>query len=315
MEHLIGTVFKAQSGFFTVQTPVGPVVCQIKGRLRKERLDTDVVAVGDRVIVEPAGDGTGLIAEVLPRTSVLSRRAPLARPDDRRRAEQVIVANPDQAVFVFAVAQPAPHLRMLDRFLVAAEASHLPAIICANKIDLVPLEQAQALFGLYAGIGYEVLYTSAKTGAGVAELRERLTGKLSVLAGPSGVGKSSLLNAIQPELGRYSKEVSRATTKGRHATVVPELLRLDAGGYVADTPGLRSMALWDVEPEELDAYYPDIRPFIADCEFSDCTHRHEPGCAVRAAVARGQIHPARYDSYLRLREEMETEARKVLLRA
>jgi len=314
-EKLTGTVFKAQSGFFSVQTPAGSMVCQIKGRLRKERLDTrDIVTVGDQVVVEPAGDGTGVIAEVLPRTSVLSRRAPIPYPGYRGELEHVIVANPDQAVFVFAAAEPAPHLRMLDRLLVAAEASHLPALICVNKIDLVPLEAAQAVFKLYSDIGYEILYTSAKTGFGIEELRRRLIGKLSVLAGPSGVGKSSLLNAIQPGLGLYSREVSRATTKGRHTTVVPELLHLEGGGYVADTPGLRGMALWDIEPEELDAYFRDIRPHVADCEFSDCTHRHEPGCAVRAAVERGLIHPARYQSYVRLREETEAEARKRILK-
>lgn len=312
MERLIGTVFKAQSGFFTVQTPQGALVCRLRGRLRKERLDTDIVAVGDRVIVEPAGDGSGLIVEVLPRTRVLSRRAPPAHPDDRRQVEQVIVANPDQAVFVFACAQPAPHLRMLDRLLVAAEAASLPALICANKVDLVTLEEAQALFGLYATIGYEVLYTSAKTGVGVDALRQRLTGKLSVLSGPSGVGKTSLLNAMQPGLGLQVREVSQATTKGRHTTVVPELVPIAGGGYVADTPGLRAMALWDIEPGELEAYFPDIRPFVAECEFSDCTHTHEPGCAVRAAVARGQIHPARYESLLRLRAEIEEELEKAL---
>jgi ribosome biogenesis GTPase len=309
-QNLTGTVTKAHSGFFTVQTDAGPIVCQIKGRLRKERLDTDVVAAGDRVVVAVSGDGTGLITEVLPRTSVLSRRATLRRPDDRRLVEQVLIANPDQAVFVFACAQPTPHVRMLDRFLVAAESSHLSSIICANKVDLVTPDEARALFGLYEHIGYEVLYTSAKTGEGVAALRARLAGKLSVLSGPSGVGKSSLLNAVQPGLGLLAREVSQATTKGRHTTVVPELLPIEGGGYVADTPGLRSIALWDIEPGELEAYFPDIRPFVADCEFSDCTHTHEPGCAVRAAAERGDVHPARYDSFLRLRDEAEEEALK-----
>jgi ribosome biogenesis GTPase len=215
---------------------------------------------------------------------------------------------------VFACAQPAPHLRMLDRFLVAAESSHLPSIVCANKVDLIDTEEAHALFGLYERIGYEVHYTSAKTGQGVDALRARLAGKLSVLSGPSGVGKSSLLNAVQPGLGLLAREVSQATTKGRHTTVAPELLRLEVGGYVADTPGLRSIALWDVEPGELEAYFPDIRPYVAGCEFSDCTHTHEPGCAVRDALERGEIDPARYESFLRLREEVEVEARKALMR-
>jgi ribosome biogenesis GTPase len=211
------------------------------------------------------------------------------------------VANPDQVVFVFACAQPAPHLRMLDRFLVVAEVNRLPALICANKADLVTAAEAEARFGLYARLGYSVVYTSALTGQGLDELRGRLQDKLSVLSGPSGVGKSSLLNALEPGLGLRARAVSTATTKGRHTTVHVELLPLAAGGYVADTPGIRSLGLWDVEPDELDGYFVEIGPWVADCEFSDCTHMHEPGCAVLAAVERGDIARSRYESYVRLR--------------
>ena len=214
---------------------------------------------------------------------------------------QVILANPDQALFVFACAHPAPRMRMLDRFLVIAEKEHVPAVIVANKVDLVGPEQAQEIFGHYATIGYSVIYTSAKLGAGLDELTAQLSGKLSGLAGPSGAGKSSLLNAIQPGLGQAVREVSEAVRKGRHTTVVRQLFPLEAGGYVADTPGLRSVALWDTSPEELDAYFPELAPLVAECQFSDCTHLSEPGCAVRTAVEAGQVHPARYDSYLRLR--------------
>ncbi len=136
-------------------------------------------------------------------------------------------------------------------------------------------------------------------------MRGRLCGKISVLSGPSGVGKTSLLNRVQPGLGLKVREVSRATRKGRHTTRTREMIPLDCGGYVADTPGIRAIAVWDVEPDELDAYYIDIKPFVPECQFADCTHRHEPGCAVRKAVEEGKIHPARYDSYLRLREEIE----------
>lgn len=301
-----GIVLKAQSGFFTVRTEAGDFVCRLRGRLKKKRRTGDLVTIGDEVTITVQPDGTGMIDAVAPRRSALRRRAPSGhgRGGVRARAserEQVIIANPDQAVFVFACAQPEPHLRALDRFLVMAEASHLPALICANKVDLVTQEQAEAIFGLYPPLGYAVIYTSAKTGAGVPELRAQLSGKLSVLAGPSGVGKSTLLNALQPGLGLRAREISQATQKGRHTTVYPELLPLETGGYVADTPGMRALALWDIEPEELDGYFVEIRPLVARCSFSDCTHLHEPGCAVREAVENGSIARSRYESYCRMR--------------
>ncbi len=305
MTTLPGLILKSQSGFFTVRTAQGDYVCRLRGRLKQRQARTDLAAVGDRVQIEALPDGTGTITEVAPRQRALSRRAPGERGRRGRQAqvetEQVIVANPDQAVVVFACAQPEPRLRMLDRFLVLAEASSIPAVICANKVDLATPARAHELFGLYARIGYRVLYTSAATGLGLHELRATLAGKLSVLAGPSGVGKTSLLNALQPGLGRLAREVSRATSKGRHTTVHAELLPLEAGGYVADTPGLRSLLLWDIEPEEIDGYFADIKPFVARCEFSDCTHSHEPGCAVREAVEAGLIAASRYDSYRRMR--------------
>jgi ribosome biogenesis GTPase len=290
-----GLVIKAQSGFFTVQTEQGPVVAQLRGRLTKERLDTDVIALGDRVKVEILPDETAIIEEVEERKRVLSRQAP------GREIEQVLVANPDQAIIIFSCAEPDPNFRLLDRFLVMTEREDIPARIVANKIDLVKPRSARQEFGEYERLGYPVHYTSALTGKGMSKLRKALKGKLSVFAGPSGAGKSTLLNAIQEGLGLPTREVSEATGKGVHTTVVPELLALDVGGYVADTPGLKALALWDIEPEELDAYFVEIRPLVAECEFSDCTHIHEPGCAVIEAVQRGKISPERYDSYLRIR--------------
>jgi ribosome biogenesis GTPase / thiamine phosphate phosphatase len=190
---------------------------------------------------------------------------------------------------------------MLDRFLVISEKQHLPALIVANKIDLVGREQAEVTFGFYPSIGYPVIYACAKTGEGVDELKDRLTGRVSALAGPSGVGKSSLLNTIQPGLGLAVREISEAFNKGRHTTTVRQLFPLEGGGYVADLPGMRSLALWDTEPEELDGYFPELAPLVYKCQYNDCTHRSEPGCAVRAAVEAGQVSPERYDSYLRLR--------------
>ena len=307
LTQLPGIILKAQSGFFTVHTEAGEFICKLRGKLKKQRQRTDLAAIGDRVQIHVHPDGTGTIEEIAPRERALSRRAPTgygrggSREEEQER-EQVLIANPDQAVFVFACAEPTPHLRMLDRFLVMAEAARLPSVICANKADLVTPEEAQALFGLYTQIGYPVVYTSAITGQGVAELRERLRARLSVFAGPSGAGKSSLLNAVQPGLGLKARAVSEATTKGRHTTVYPELLPLAEGGFVADTPGLRALALWDIEPEELDGYFMEMGPYVAQCEFSDCTHTHEPGCAVRQAVQAGKIAQSRYESYCRMRE-------------
>ena len=305
-EHLQGRVIKALSGFFTVDTEIGPVISQIPGRLKKERQDTDIVTVGDWVTVSLNKDGSGGIESVAERKSVLSRSRPSASNVRRLIVdrEQVLVANPDQVVMVFSISKPQPSLRKLDRFLVVVEMNDLPAIICVNKIDLVKgVGQAREMFQVYEDIGYQVIYTSVKTGEGIEELKEVLRDKISVLTGSSGVGKSSLLNNIQPGLGLSVREVSGSTEKGLHTTRHAEMFALDEGGYVVDTPGIRGLALFDVEPEELDAYFREIGPLVEKCQFSDCTHRHEPGCAVRTAVAAGQISPARYDSYLRLREE------------
>jgi ribosome biogenesis GTPase / thiamine phosphate phosphatase len=303
---LEGLVIKAQSGFFTVRTGQGDYVCQIRGRLRQERKESDLLAAGDRVTISLVNATAGLIESVAERERVLSRARPA--PGMRQTLsdqEQVLVANPDQVVFVFSIRKPKPSLRKLDRFLVVAELNEVPAVICVNKVDLAAPGEAQETFGLYDKIGYPVIHTSAKTGAGIAELKECLRDKISVLAGSSGVGKSSLLNALQPGLGLRVREVSEATTKGLHTTRHSELFELDEGGYVADTPGIRGLALYDVEPHELDGYFREIAPLVAYCQFNDCTHRHEPGCAVRAALEAGEISAERYDSYLRLREEHE----------
>ena len=293
-----GIVVHARSGRHRVQDGDEIVTCYVRGRLKRERLTTDLIATGDRVRWRPTRPGRGIIEEVLPRRTQLSRR----RPGPRRvPVAHVIVANPDQAVFIFAVRQPPPNRRMLDRLLVIAENNDLPAIICANKVDLLAdREEAHRLFELYARIGYPVLYTSAVTGEGVARLRQQLVGRLSVLSGPSGVGKSSLLNAIQPDLGLATRQISAATGKGRHATVSVRLWPLEGGGYVADTPGLREAGLWDIEPEELAWHFVEMRPYLSDCRFSTCLHTHEPDCAVKAAVEAGDISRERYESYCRL---------------
>ena len=298
-QSLQGLIIKAQSGFFTVETGQGFIVCQLRGKLKQGRAKGDIAAIGDRVRVTLLTDGSGVIEEVEERKRAIVRLDPRPQGD----YQQVLLANADQAVFVFASAHPSPRLRMLDRFLVIAEKQKIPVVIIANKIDLV--DDAREIFGLYETIGYQVLYTSTKTGAGIEDLKQILAGKISAFAGPSGAGKSSLLNAMQPGLGLAVNEISRVMDKGKHTTVTRQLFPLVGGGYIADTPGWKSLALWDTEPEELDGYFPELRELVQDCQFSDCTHTHEPDCAVRRALEEGTIHRERYESYLRLRSGQE----------
>jgi ribosome biogenesis GTPase / thiamine phosphate phosphatase len=290
-----GLIIKAQSGFFWAETGEGIIVCQLRGKLKQGRAKGDIAALGDHVVITKLEDGTGAIE------SVEERKQALVRLDPRPQGEyqQVLLANADQVVFVFACANPDPKLKMLDRFLVIAEKQKIPPIIVANKVDLV--ENPKELFGLYEEIGYHVIYTSTKTNAGLNELKNQLQNKISALAGPSGVGKSSLLNEIQPGLGLAVNEISKAMNKGKHTTVTREMFALDGGGYVADTPGWKSLALWDTEPEEMDAYFPELKNLVSHCQFSNCTHQHEPGCAVLSALKENKIHQARYDSFIRLR--------------
>ena len=294
-----GLIIKAQSGFFTVETGEGLVICRLRGKLKQGKAIGDIAALGDNVQIELLTDGSGAIE------TVEERKQAIVRLDPRPQGiyQQVLLANADQAVFVFACANPNPKLRMLDRFLVITEKQKIPAVIIANKVDLV--ENAKELFSVYESIGYRVIYTSTKTRVGLDELKSQLQNKISALAGPSGVGKSSLLNEIQPGLGLAVNEISKVMNKGRHTTVTRQMFALDGGGYVADTPGWKSLALWDTEAEEMDAYFPELRDLVPQCQFSDCSHKHEPGCAVLAALKAGTVHPERYDSYLRLRAGQE----------
>jgi ribosome biogenesis GTPase / thiamine phosphate phosphatase len=289
-----GLVRAAVGGVYEVELRGGAVVeAVLRGRLKQEQRTGDAVVVGDRVEVQCPEGGRPTIEAVLARRTELARTA----PGSGRRRAKVMAANVDQIVAVFAAARPAPRLGMLDRFLVLAEANSLDAVIVANKVDLAT-EAERDVFRVYETVGYPVLFTSAKTGAGVAAFRDRLRGRISALAGPSGVGKSSLLNAIDPELGLRTAEVSRAVGKGRHTTVSARLIPLDCGGYVADTPGLREVGLWGIDPADLDLHFPEFRGHLEQCRFGrSCSHTHEPDCAVRSAVEDGAIPDLRFASY------------------
>ena len=314
-----GLVIEKNRGVYRVDLPGGPLVCTIRGRLRKQLeyatsestaarksvkrvrvMRHDPIAVGDRVLVRPTLPGEGVIEEVVARGGAFTREDPQGG-----REQLTPVAGIDQVVAVFAAREPTPHLRLLDRFLVVAEARGLAAIVCLNKVDLGIEPWLADRLRVYHAIGYPVVLTSAATGDGLEELRARLAGHTSALLGPSGVGKSSLLNAIEPSLGQRVSEISRSTGKGRHTTRGTLLAPLHGpgGGYIADTAGIRALAVDQATLERLDWCFREFRPYLDQCRLSDCTHLHEPGCAVREAVRAGAIDAERYDSFVRLHPE------------
>lgn len=300
MSTVQGLVLRARSGFYTIATDDGPLIeAHLRGRMKKDRRASDIAVIGDRVSVELLPDGTGAIESVESRERRFSRRQPGPRGSWR---EDVMVANADLVVAVFSCDRPPPNPRLIDRFLVVAEYNEVPVLLVANKVDLVGEDAAQTLFALYERIGYVVIHASAKTRVGVEELRAKLAGRLSIVTGPSGVGKSTLLNALQPGLQLAIGEVSEALHKGRHTTTVAELLPLEGpeGGYVADTPGIRELGLWQMPPTELASAFPEFRPHLGACAFNDCSHLHEPRCGLRAAVESGAVSEERYDSYRRM---------------
>lgn len=304
-----GRVIRSTGSWYDVVADDGEAIkARIRGRFRLEAQEideTNPLAVGDRVTLRVDTDGTGLVTGIEPRDNQLSRRAA-----GRKAAimEHVIVANVDRAWCIQSTFGPKFNPGFVDRLLVAAEASHIPAGLVINKTDLLEgnsrAQQAVVFWAdLYRQLGYPVLLTSAETGEGVDAFRDALADQTSVVSGPSGVGKSSLLNAVDPELDLRTSEISDKTQKGRHTTTFATLHRV-AGGWVADTPGVREWGIWNMAPDELGGYFVEFRPHIPDCRFPDCTHDHEPGCAVADAEEQGEITPERYGSYLQILESV-----------
>jgi len=296
-----GVVYKKVYSQYHVRVGGRSLPCGLSAHLHENQTDASI-AIGDHVRFSITGNQAGIILDVLPRRNRFSRPAP---HPGIHQIEQVIAANIDLVVPVFATANPAPKWGLLDRYLVAAEAAGLETLICITKLDLARSDtQLKTTIELYHQIGYPVIEVCALTGKGLPELRDALQGRISVLVGKSGVGKSSLLNALQPDLGLRVQEVSRIK-KGKHTTTHLEMFALDFGGVLVDTPGIREFGLWDLYGDELAACFPEMRPFLGQCKFrSDCRHDEEPGCAIRKAAMAGQINPLRYKSYMRLLEEL-----------
>lgn len=289
-----GKIIRGIAGFYYVHVvESGVYECKAKGIFRKDGIKP---LVGDDVEIEilDEKDMEGNIMQILPRRNDLVRPA---------------VANIDQALVVFAAAKPKPHFQLLDRFLVMMESKEIPAILCFNKSDIVDDAEIASLKEIYENCGYPLLFTSAKEETNIDELKELLRGKTTAIAGPSGVGKSSLINQLQSGVKMETGSISRKIERGKHTTRHSELIVLEEGSYIMDTPGFSSLYVGDIEKEELKYCFPEFSAYEGKCRFNGCSHTHEPGCAVREAVEEGKIHRMRYEDYTFLYRELQEKKR------
>lgn len=285
-----GIIIKGIGGFYYVKAENRTVECRARGKFRNEKITP---LVGDYVDILEKGNGC-MIDKILPRRNVLIRPP---------------VANVDMAVYVIACRSPEPNFSLLDRFLLSAVSQSLDIVLCVNKIDLENIEYVEKLTAPYKNTGIKIIFTSTKSGQGIDELKEQLRNRITVFAGPSGVGKSSLLNCLQPSLKLKTGIISEKLERGRHTTRHCELMELQWGGYVLDTPGFSSMDIDTIEKEQLELLFPEFNEYSGDCKFAGCSHISEPGCAVKEAVEKNEIHPLRYESYVKLYDEISKRRR------
>ena len=290
-----GTIVKGIGGFYYVSSEAGMFECRARGKLRNENITP---MIGDEVLLEPIDSSISLgsLEKILPRKNALTRPA---------------VSNVDQAIIVFSAASPTPNIDLLDRFLVLVAEQSLSVVLCINKIDLDLQEQYKTIQQIYTKAGYPVVLTSTKKQIGIAELKSHLAHKISVFAGPSGVGKSTLLNSVQPSLQLITGAVSEKIKRGKHTTRHVELLPLDLGGYIVDTPGFTSLTLDHINHEELQQYFREFQSSIGTCKFTGCSHTHEPSCTIKQKVLSQEIDACRYNRYKNLYEEMVIQRRRL----
>ncbi len=284
-----GKIIKGIAGFYYVHTMAGIIECKAKGIFRKDKIKP---LVGDNVVIELMDEEalTGNIVEILPRRNALIRPA---------------AANIDQALVIFAIVKPDPNYNLLDRFLITMEQQKLPCVICFNKKDIATDEEKNELTAAYSGCGYEVLFVSGTQNDGIEEIKARLKGKTTVVAGPSGVGKSTIINALCPQAKMETGEISRKIERGRHTTRHAELFALSNDTFIMDTPGFTSLSLGEMEKEELQSFYPEFAEYEKECKFGGCAHISEPVCGVKEALAEGKISKVRYENYVLLYEELK----------
>ncbi len=301
-----GLVIRNTGSWYTVKTDDGGqlIDCKIKGNFRLKGIrSTNPVAVGDHVTIVPNNEGTAFITDISDRRNYIIRKA-----SNLSKQSHIIAANVDQAILVVTVNYPQTSTTFIDRFLASAEAYRIPVILIFNKVDILDddeLRYLDMMINLYETVGYECRSISAERGDGVESVMQLLAGKVTVLSGNSGVGKSTLINRLLPDANLRTAEISDAHNTGMHTTTFSEMLPLPSGGYIIDTPGIKGFGTFNIEPEELSGYFKEIFRFSRDCRFSNCTHTHEPGCAVLKAVEDHYIAASRYQSYLSMLDDKE----------